>query len=65
MGHREQCWMVRTRGGGMDGHGDIQKNCGDQPLWRHWWSENVPAPDKEKVRVREQEIFHKTNVIIT
>ena len=47
----------------MDGHGNIQKNCGDQPLWRHWWSENVPAPDKEKVRVREQEIFHKMNVI--
>ena len=55
LGHREQCWMVHTRGGGVDGHGDVQKDCRGQPLRGDKWSESVPAQDQKKVRLRVRE----------
>ena len=38
----------------MDGHGDVQKNRGDQPFRRDRRFENVLAPDKKKVRLNKE-----------
>ena len=49
--------MVLSGGGGVDGHGDVQKNSGGQPLQCHSRSENIFASDKAKVRTSDQRIF--------